>query len=176
MSTKKFISKSVRSTKEIAAKFAGQILRSRLQSNRGSTMKSGQKPSKSAVVLALQGELGSGKTTFLQGFAKGLGIKEKILSPTFIVMKKFKIPKKISIAYSLRPQGVCYKYFFHFDCYRLNSEKDLEGLGFKEIISNPQNIVAIEWPEKIKSLLPKNKISIKFKHINKTTRNLTIIK
>ena len=137
----------------------------------------------SAVVLALSGDLGAGKTTFLQGFARGLGIKEVVNSPTFIVMKRFKI-------YDLR-----FKNFYHIDCYRLESEKDLEGLGFKEIISNPKNIVAIEWPEKIypvefgkakiltkgqnystgvSEILPKGIISITFKHSGKTSRQIDI--
>ncbi|OGZ66514.1 MAG: tRNA (adenosine(37)-N6)-threonylcarbamoyltransferase complex ATPase subunit type 1 TsaE, partial [Candidatus Staskawiczbacteria bacterium RIFCSPHIGHO2_01_FULL_41_41] len=106
---------------------------------------------KNAVVLALSGDLGSGKTTFLQGFAKGLGIEEVVNSPTFIVMKRFKI-------YDLR-----FKNFYHIDCYRLDNEKDVEFLHFQEIISNPKNIVAIEWPEKIAGILPQNSISITFK-------------
>jgi len=164
MSTKKITTtNSVKKTREIAAKFAEQILRSRLGGSQGSSMQSGQKPGNTAVVLGLRGELGSGKTTFLQGFAEGLGIKEKILSPTFILMKRFKI-------YDLR-----FKNFYHIDCYRLKNEKDSRHLGFKEIVSNPENIVAIEWPERIRSLLPRNKILIKFDHINKTTRKLTII-
>jgi len=181
MSIKRFITKSAKSTKEIAAKFAEQILR--------------QKPGKTAIILGLQGELGSGKTTFLQGFAKGLGIKEKILSPTFIIMKKFKIPQvkilntlKLTYSKISRPRYFGYRLFYHIDCYRLNKPEEILSLGFKRIISDPQNIVAIEWPEKIKSLLPNpsdreklttgqgNKISIKFNHINKTTRKLTIKK
>jgi tRNA threonylcarbamoyladenosine biosynthesis protein TsaE len=113
-----------------------------------------------AMVLGLKGNLGSGKTTFLQGFAKGLGIKEKILSPTFIIMKRFVIPAKAGI------------HFFHLDCYRFKNEKDILDLGFKEIISNPKNIVAIEWPKKIKKLLPKNTIYIDFKFINQNKREI----
>ena len=77
MSTKKITSNSPKETHKIAAKFAKQILR--------------LKTKKNAVVLTLRGNLGAGKTTFLQGFAKGLGIKSKINSPTFIIMKRFKI-------------------------------------------------------------------------------------
>lgn len=149
MSTEKIKTNSAEETRKVAAKFAWQILR--------------HKPGKRAVVLELKGELGSGKTTFLQGFARGLGIKEKILSPTFILMKKFQIPSsKLS-------------YFYHIDCYRLKKEKDLESLGFKEIIKNPENIIAIEWPEKIKKSLPKNIIKIKFRHSTENQRTLTII-
>ncbi len=142
------ITKSSIETQKVGEDFAKEILASGLKN--------------SAVVLVLRGDLGAGKTTFLQGFAKGLGIKENILSPTFIVMKRFKI-------YDLR-----FKNFYHIDCYRLKDEKDLEVLDFEEIISNPQNIVAIEWPEKISQILPKDTILIKFDHLKKDKRALTI--
>ncbi len=92
---------------------------------------------KGAVVFGLSGNLGGGKTTFLQGVAKGLKIKEKILSPTFVIMKRFHIPDST------------FHNFYHIDCYRLKDEKDILELDFKSIISNPKNIVAIEWPERI---------------------------
>jgi len=112
---------------------------------------------KHAIVLCLQGNLGGGKTTFMQGFAQGLGVKEKILSPTFVIMKKF-------------------GNFYHIDCYRLNSEEDVLELGLKEIINNPQNIVAIEWPEKIQNILPKQTIKLNFKFVDEQTREITIEK
>jgi len=117
---------------------------------------------KTAVVLALSGNLGGGKTTFLQGFAKGLGIKEKILSPTFVIQKRFQINKNN------------FKNFYHIDCYRLNNEEDVAELGLKEILKNPENIVAIEWPEKIESILPKTAIKIDFKFIDETTREIKL--
>lgn len=137
--------------------------------NASQTQKSGQKiaqdflntiAEKSAMVLGLQGNLGAGKTTFLQGFARGLGIKEKILSPTFVILKRFEVP------------GFRFKNFYHIDCYRLKDEKDIIELGFKEIISDSRNIVAIEWPEKIKKVLPKNTIFINFKFIDKNKREM----
>lgn len=121
---------------------------------------------KRAFVLGLVGGLGGGKTTFLQGFAKALGIKEKILSPTFILMKKFKIENcKLKI-----------ENFFHIDCYRIKKTKEILDLGFKEIISNPQNIVAIEWADKVKKNLPKNSLILKFQFINKNTRKIWLMK
>lgn len=148
----KFITNSFQETQKVGEDFAKEILTSGLKN--------------SAVVLALQGDLGAGKTTFLQGFAKGLGIKEKILSPTFILMKKFKIVQRLTLHY--------FKNFYHIDCYRLENKEDLEMLGIKEIISDPKNIVAIEWPEKIKDLLSKNTIEIKFNHLEENKRELTI--
>ena len=117
---------------------------------------------KSAIVLGLKGNLGGGKTTFLQGFAKGLRVKDKILSPTFVILKKFKILK-----------NKFFKTFYHIDCYRIKNEKDILELGLKEIIKNPENIVAIEWPEKIKKVLPKKRVDIEFELINDKHRRLT---
>lgn len=121
------------------------------------------KNDKKAKVLALEGDLGGGKTTFLQGFAKGLGVKDKILSPTFVLMKKFEIPKNKK-----------FKNFYHFDCYRIKSPKEILGLGFKEIISDPQNIIAVEWAERIKGILPSNKTLLKFNFLNKKNRKIWI--
>ena len=123
---------------------------------------------KSAVILGLQGDLGGGKTTFLQGFAKGLGIKEKILSPTFVLMKRFKIKNLPAQA------GKHFKNFYHIDCYRINNAKNIDELGFGDIILNPKNIMVIEWAEKIKKILPKSTIIIKFNFIDKNKREIVI--
>ncbi len=122
-----------------------------------------------AVVLALQGNLGGGKTTFLQGFAKGLGIKEKILSPTFVIQKRFKIPPVVK---NVRSHIFHDGHFYHIDCYRINKPAEILELGFAEIISNPKNIVAVEWPEKIEKVLPKNIMKIDFKFIGKDKREI----
>ncbi len=108
-----------------------------------------------AIVLALQGDLGSGKTTFVQGLAKSLGIRGRVNSPTFVILKRF-------------------RNFYHFDCYRINKPEEILGLGWQEIISNPKNIVVIEWPEKIKKFLPKDTIYLKFKFINENQREVKI--
>ena len=142
---KKYTTKSFKETQKIGVNFAKEILK--LPSQKG------------AVVLALYGNLGGGKTTFLQGFAKGLGVKEKILSPTFVIQKRFAAKKT-------------FKNFYHIDCYRLKNEKDILELDLKNIIKNPENIVAIEWPEKIKKALPKNYIKIDFKFIDKNQREI----
>jgi len=118
-------------------------------------------PRKKAFVLALEGDLGGGKTTFLQGFAKGLGLKDKILSPTFVLMKRFAIKNKKN-----------YKEFYHFDCYRIENPKEILNLGFRKIISSPYNIVAIEWADRIKSILPKDTLILKFEFINKKIRKI----
>lgn len=121
---------------------------------------------KRALVLALQGDLGGGKTTFAQGLARGLGVKDKILSPTFVLMRKFKVK-------SLKPERA--GYFYHIDCYRIQKPDEVLGLGWKEIISNPQNIVVIEWAEKIKKLLPRDAFWLKFEYKDKNKRRITVL-
>ncbi len=115
----------------------------------------------SKKIILLFGDLGSGKTTFLKGFASGLNIREKILSPTFIIFRKMKIPKK---------KG----HFFHFDCYRIRDKKELKDLGFEKIIDNKENVVAIEWPNIIKNSFKKDAICINFKFINENKRRISI--
>ncbi len=118
------------------------------------------------AVIALYGELGSGKTTFTQFLAKELGIKEKVLSPTFVIMKTFALPKPIGR----------FKYLTHADTYRLKSAKDLIDLGLKDIIKDKENILIIEWPEKIEKYLPKNTLKIYFKLKNAQERIVVIKK
>lgn len=118
-----------------------------------------------AFIVALQGDLGSGKTTFLQGFAKGLGIKEKILSPTFVIMKKFQF-NNLTIKQ--------FNNFYHIDCYRIENPKEILELGFEEIIANPKNIVAIEWADRIKKILPKETLWLKFEFKGKNKRKIVV--
>jgi len=102
-----------------------------------------------SIIISLEGELGSGKTTFTQGFAKGLGIKENPRSPTFVIMQIYKFKKRS---------------FIHIDAYRVKS-KDLKILGWRALIKNPENLILIEWGNKIKNILPKNSLRIIFKHV-----------
>jgi len=111
-------------------------------------------------VIALYGDLGSGKTTFVQGLAKGLGIKRRIISPTFIIVRNYKLEVGS---------------FYHIDLYRIQNEKDIESLGIEEIIKNPENIVAIEWAEKMGNLLPKKRWNIKFEYLDEDKRRITIV-
>jgi tRNA threonylcarbamoyladenosine biosynthesis protein TsaE len=147
------ISKNLKDTKKIASDVAKKLVK-----------KSGP------LVIALYGDLGSGKTTFAQFFAKSIGIKEKILSPTFVVMKTF---EKFSPRVKTRMGK--FKCFVHVDTYRLKSEKDLADLGFKEILKDQESIILIEWPEKIEKLLPKNTVKIYFETIGEKKRKIKII-
>lgn len=134
------ILRSTKETKNFAKKFAKKALKMPSQ-----------------VVFSLEGDLGAGKTTFTQGFAEGLGIKEKIQSPTFVILK----------IYRVNVSGSSVKQLVHVDAYRLQA-KDFKVLGWKEFINppagGPQNIVLVEWGNKIKNILPKNTIRVLFKH------------
>lgn len=120
------------------------------------------KPLKGALVVGLEGDLGGGKTTFLQGFARGLGIKEKILSPTFVIMRKFHVSCSM------------FHDFYHIDCYRIKKPREILNLEFKEIIFNPQNIIAIEWADRIRKILPKKTIIFKFEFLDQTKRKISL--
>lgn len=119
-----------------------------------------------ATVLALTGDLGSGKTTFVQGLVKGLGIKQRIVSPTFIIMRTYRI--------NLKPQTLNFKTLHHIDLYRLEDkiEAELKNLGIEEIFSDQGNLVVIEWAEKMKDFLPADTIWIKFGNIGEDQRKI----
>lgn len=125
---------------------------------------------KKAFVIGLKGELGGGKTTFVQGFAKGLRVKEKILSPTFVILKRFSIPHQKKIT----DPGQKFENFYHLDCYRIENEEEILDIGFKDIIDNPKNIIVIEWAERIKKILPINTLWIRFEFIDRKRRKIVI--
>lgn len=118
---------------------------------------------KGGEVLALFGDLGAGKTKFLQGLAKGLGVKNKVNSPTFNILKIYKIKGDKTI-----------KTFCHIDAYRLPSEKDLITLGVEEYFQDENTVTAIEWAEKIKKILPKKTIMVDIKHLSEEERAIKI--
>lgn len=143
---KTFTTNSFKETQKLGEDFA----RSHLARLQGETL-----------IIALYGDLGSGKTTFVQGLAFGLGIKQRIISPTFIIIRNYRIRN-----YESRIMN-----FYHIDLYRIESQS-LEGLGIEEIINNKNNIVAIEWAEKLKDFLPLERIDIKFFYEKNSTRKI----
>lgn len=120
-----------------------------------------------ANLLCLYGELGAGKTTFVQGLAKSLGIKKRVISPTFVMMREYPI-----IANS---QLLIINFLYHIDLYRIESEKDAISLNLKELWSGSNNLVIIEWAEKIKKILPKKRIDVKFSYVSQNKRKISII-
>ena len=127
-----------------------------------------------ALVVAMEGELGAGKTVFTQGFAKALKIKAKIKSPTFVLMKHYPIPDSgLRIKKTISNQQLTISNFYHLDCYRLKNYKDLLPLGIKEILKEPANIILVEWAERVKPILPRNCIKVHIDHIGSKERKIT---
>ena len=117
-------------------------------------------------LVCLYGDLGSGKTTFVQGLAKKLGVKEEVRSPSFNLIREYKInSKKLS----------SFKYLVHIDCYRLNSNKDFKSVDVKEYWQNKRNLVVIEWAEKVKSILPKQRLDLEFFHVDQNKRMIKVL-
>ena len=119
-----------------------------------------------ANIVALTGALGAGKTTFVQGLAKGLGIEGRIVSPTFILMRKYKVPQNKSRINNL----------FHVDLYRLEGdlEREVEGLGLTEIWNDPGNVVVIEWADRMEKWLPKGTRWVRFEYKSEDERRIRI--
>ena len=106
-----------------------------------------------ARVIALSGNLGAGKTTFVQGFARALGIRERIQSPTFVLMKIYSLKRRKNI-----------KHLVHIDAYRIESLREIEHLGLRELFDDKDAVILIEWADRIKKILPKDARWITFSH------------
>lgn len=147
------LSKSPKETQEIASLFIRAVLGL------------GQKKLKlkRALIISLEGNLGSGKTEFLKGVAKGVELKEKIFSPTFLLMKRFPLKRGP------------FKFLWHLDCYRVQKASEMKALGFEEMARDSQNIIFIEWGNQIERLLPKSHWIIKFEIKGGDDRKLEFI-
>ncbi|MBI4032977.1 MAG: tRNA (adenosine(37)-N6)-threonylcarbamoyltransferase complex ATPase subunit type 1 TsaE [Candidatus Blackburnbacteria bacterium] len=125
---------------------------------------------KGGETLALTGDLGSGKTTFVQGLARGLGITQRTISPTFILVREYEI------AHSTQNMGHRRK-LYHVDLYRLEEkvEQEVKSLGLEDIWGKEENVVVIEWAEKIAPILPKTAKWIKFESLDGERRKITFV-
>lgn len=120
---------------------------------------------KGGEIIALEGDLGAGKTTLTQYLAKALGVKAKVTSPTFVLMKIYEISNK---KYGLRN-------LVHVDCYRLDDPQELFYLGLEEYLNKNDSVVIIEWADKIKDYLKNFKKVIKIRILAQgEIRKLTI--
>lgn len=165
----KYVSEGPEETKKIAAAVAKKLSKA---------------PGGKAIVIALEGELGAGKTTFAKGFAKALGIKQKITSPTFVLIKKYQLtvnspdPTGSRVLDSgeagYRENQLTGKFLYHIDAYRLKDHRELAALGVKEIMGDPRNIVLIEWADRVRKALPKNRVKIHIDHLNQNSRRIII--
>ncbi|MFA6520096.1 MAG: tRNA (adenosine(37)-N6)-threonylcarbamoyltransferase complex ATPase subunit type 1 TsaE [Candidatus Paceibacterota bacterium] len=140
------ISKNAKETEKIAEVFMDELLK-----NPGKE--------EGALVVGLSGDLGVGKTTFTQMVAKYLGVKNKVNSPTFVIIKKYVLKNKK------------HKFLFHLDAYRLKNEKELLHLGWDEIINNKEHLVLIEWPENVSKVIPKSSKFVYISHTKGDKRN-----
>jgi tRNA threonylcarbamoyladenosine biosynthesis protein TsaE len=106
---------------------------------------------KPGSIAALFGELGSGKTQFIKGICKGLGVKEIVNSPTFIIINEYYTEN--------------FGKLYHFDLFRMKTTEEILNLGFEEYLSS-NGILLIEWPELIENILPDNTIKIYLSHMS----------
>ncbi len=136
-----YITKSLDETKQLAAKITKAV--------------------SSGNIIVLIGDLGTGKTAFTQGFAKAMGIKETVGSPTFKLISEYK--------------GVKYL-LYHIDCYRLKNAQQFINIGGEEYLAPDKGVTLIEWADIIEEILPKDTIKIIFKRIesNHNHREITI--
>ena len=169
--------KSARETQKVASLLAQEISRAL---------------EKRAQVIALEGELGSGKTTFIQGFARALGVKERVLSPTFVLLKIYKVtsrqarrinpptfsqgigPREKDLKTppipAARPQGIWegggikFRHLIHVDCYRLESPEELLHLGLHDLLKDKDAIILIEWADRVQNIIPRDAIWLRFAH------------
>jgi len=115
-----------------------------------------------ARVIALSGELGSGKTTFAAAFGKSCGVKKRLLSPTFALRSLYATTSK------------SYPTLEHYDWYRLKGIKELAPIGWESALKDPTRILLIEWPERAKRALPKSYIHVKLAHTKDGSRKADI--
>ncbi|MDZ4284971.1 MAG: tRNA (adenosine(37)-N6)-threonylcarbamoyltransferase complex ATPase subunit type 1 TsaE [Patescibacteria group bacterium] len=105
-----------------------------------------------ARVLALVGDLGSGKTTLTQCLAEVLGVRERIQSPTFIIMR------------SVPTAHEHFRTLWHIDCYRLDNGAALSALGFGDVLQDQSGLVVIEWADRVRELLPEGTLWVTLMH------------
>lgn len=118
--------------------------------------------SDTALVITLQGDLGAGKTTLTQEIAKQLGIRDTVISPTFVVMKKYEIRDSL------------FTHLVHIDAYRLEKSEELEKLGWSELTHNAQNLILLEWPEHVPKCIPEHAYRITISHKDDLTRIISL--
>ena len=114
-----------------------------------------------ATVVALKGELGAGKTAFVKGIAKVLGVAEQVTSPTFVIMKIYDL------------EGQKFKRLVHIDAYRLKGAHHLHILGWEDLIRDPENLICMEWPEMVNVAVPNNAIKITLRYTGEDEREIT---
>lgn len=118
--------------------------------------------SEKALVLALTGDLGAGKTTFTQELGKYLGVAEHVTSPTFTIMKQY------DLGHDLFDQ------LFHLDAYRIEDESEIGPLKIKELILHPRALVCIEWPANVSNIIPDDAVAIDISIVEDNKRRVQV--
>ncbi len=138
MSIKQFISRDVADTERAAAEIAAAY--------------------PDGAVIALEGDLGAGKTVFSRGFGRALGITEPISSPTYTIIQEYRCPDG--------------RDFYHLDLYRIDNPAAALALGVDEYFDRPGSFALIEWPERIDRILPDGVVRIKIRHLGENEREI----
>lgn len=136
------LSKSTQDTKELARSLAESLT--------------------PGAVIALYGDLGSGKTTFTNFLVKALGFDSRVQSPTFVISRRYEGGKgKVKVVN-------------HLDLYRLTSSHEATEVGLHEFFTEPDAITIIEWPEIVEDLLPKDTVRIRFEYAGDSERKINV--
>jgi tRNA threonylcarbamoyladenosine biosynthesis protein TsaE len=114
-----------------------------------------------AVVVALSGDLGAGKTTFVQQLAQILGVEETVTSPTFVIMKSYETTDTV------------FERLVHMDAYRIEDDSELAPLNFSDILTKPNTLLCIEWAERISAFLPQHTIKMDLESLPHGKHQLT---
>lgn len=141
---KKLTLRSLEDTKNLGQEIAKEIVK---------------RKDKSAFIVFLDGDLGTGKTTLVKEIIFALGIKEKVKSPTFTIIEPYELNDKN---------------IYHIDLYRINDPSELEIIGLREYLNESEAIIFIEWPEKSFGFLKKFDLKISLKHSSEEKRNCKI--
>lgn len=144
----KYLSKSIYETNKIAFDFLNKL--KNLKNNKATT-------------VGLFGDLGSGKTTFVQALGKCLGVGEVMTSPTFVIEKRYDLNGEFG-----------FKKLIHIDAYRLDSSSEILKLNFQEDLNSPNNLILIEWPERVEGAMPADIIKVNFKFISEFEREIDV--
>lgn len=121
-----------------------------------------EKQADKAAVLALHGDLGAGKTSFVKALAQALGVSEVVTSPTFVIMKQYDTE-----------EGAPFDHLVHIDAYRIENIDEMRVLRFEEVLAQKDTIICIEWAEKIQELLPAHTVEMNIQ-IKEESRVITI--
>lgn len=125
---------------------------------------------KNALVVVLTGELGAGKTNLTQGVGDLFGIDRNITSPTFVIMKRYSIKE----AHQTKVPNRQLKDLYHFDCYRVHSSEELVDLGWEDIVKDKNNIVFVEWGERVKDILPEDSVWVTMDSTSENERKIVV--